>query len=199
MSQLVLATQNKDKAAEFRLLLSGLGPELLSLERFPQVGPIEEDAETLEGNALKKAREVFGITGLPTLADDSGLEVRYLNDAPGVRSSRYAGPGATYADNRKKLLDNLRGVPPRRRGARFRCVLAFVAPGVEHLAEGSCRGVITESASGERGFGYDPIFIPVGQSVTFGQMDESFKNRMSHRARAVENIREFLRKYFSGH
>lgn len=200
MNQLVLATQNNDKVGELRVLLGGLDLDLLSLDRFPAIGSIEEDAETLEGNALKKARETFRFTGLPTLADDSGLEVRYLNDAPGVRSSRYAGPGATYADNRKKLLENLRGVPTRRRGARFRCVLAFVAPGgVEHLAEGSCRGVITESDRGEGGFGYDPVFMPVGQTLTFGEMEESIKNQLSHRARAAANIREFLRMYFLKH
>lgn len=194
MKSIVLATHNRDKAREFRDIFSDLGVDLITLNDVPQVGPIEEDAPTLEGNALKKAREVFRITGLPSLADDTGLEVRYLNDAPGVYSSRYAGPGATYADNVRKLLRDLRGVPARRRGAQFRCVLALVAgEGREETAEGICRGVIIESPRGSRGFGYDPVFLPLGQTLTFAEMDPAMKNTLSHRARAGMEMKRILR------
>jgi XTP/dITP diphosphohydrolase len=196
MKRIVLATQNKDKAKEFQQIFADLGVSLETLDQHPDIGAIEEDAETLEGNALKKAREVFRLTGVPSLADDTGLEVRYLNDAPGVFSSRYAGPGATYADNVRKLLKDMRGVPPRRRGAQFRCVLAFVpAVGVREMAEGICRGTILEEPRGERGFGYDPVFLPFGHLETFAEMPLEIKNTLSHRARAAQAMKEILRKY----
>ncbi len=196
MKQLVLATNNQDKVQEFKALL-GLKIELVTLDQFPQVGTITEDEHTLEGNALKKARVVFQSTRIPALADDSGLEVHYLYGEPGVYSSRYAGENATYADNRKKLLENLRGVPPRRRGARFRCVLAFVAPNnIEQLAEGACTGVIVEDPRGDHGFGYDPIFVPAGYDRTFAEMEENLKDKLSHRAKAFENMRPILRRFF---
>ncbi len=194
--KILLASRNSDKAAEFQALIRGLRAELVTLESFPGVGPIEEDAPTLEGNALKKARGVFSLTGIPTLADDTGLEVRYLNDAPGVFSSRFAGPGATYAENVKKLLSVLRGVPPRRRGARFRTVLAFIpAAGQQELAEGIVHGVILESPRGAGGFGYDPVFLPRASVKTYAEMDMEEKNAMSHRARAMQQMREILGKY----
>jgi XTP/dITP diphosphohydrolase len=194
--KILLASHNKDKAAEFRGLLQALPLELVTLDEFPHISPVEEDASTLEGNALKKAREVFRLTGIPALADDTGLEVRYLNDAPGVFSSRFAGPGATYDDNVRKLLRAMRGVPPRRRGARFRAVLAFVpAPGQQEFAEGIVNGVILESPRGTGGFGYDPIFVPHGQNKTYAEMDLREKNRVSHRARAMERMKKILERY----
>jgi XTP/dITP diphosphohydrolase len=197
MHKLLLATHNADKAREFRVLLEELQIEILTLDRFPDVGPVVEDGETLEENAAKKAREVFLKTGLPSIADDTGLEVRYLNDRPGVYSSRFAGEGASYADNCAKLLREMRGVPPRRRGARFRCVLAFAAPeGVLEFAEGVCRGVITETPRGINGFGYDPVFLPLGETLTFGELEAAAKNRLSHRGRAIRNIKPLLRDYF---
>ena len=199
MNRILLATHNKDKAKEFRGIFSDLGIELLTLDAFPLVGPVEEDAPTLEENALKKAAEVFRQTGVPSLADDTGLEVRYLNDAPGVYSSRYAGPRASYADNVHKLLRALRGVPPRRRGARFRAVLAFVpANGNEVLVEGTVGGVITESPHGNGGFGYDPVFRPNGHSKTYAEMEIEIKNQISHRALAGRKMAEVLRKYVKG-
>ncbi len=197
MHQLVLATHNADKAREFQSLLGELDIEILTLDSFPDAGPVEEDGETLEENAAKKAREALRVTGLPSLADDTGLEVRYLNDRPGVYSSRYAGEKASYRDNCMKLLGDLRGVPPRRRGAQFRAVLAFAAPGgVLQLAEGICRGVIIEAPRGGNGFGYDPVFLPLGEHQTFGEMEASVKNRLSHRGKAIRNIKEVLRNYF---
>jgi XTP/dITP diphosphohydrolase len=196
MKRIVLATHNNDKAKEFRQIFADLNMSVEMLDDNPNVGPVEEDAETLEGNAIKKAREVYRQTGLPSLADDTGLEVRYLNDAPGVFSSRYAGEGVTYADNVRRLLKEMRGVPPRRRGAQFRCVLALVpAAGTVELTEGICRGTILEHPRGNRGFGYDPIFLPLGYASTFAEMDLTVKNGISHRALAAQAMKEILRKY----
>ena len=197
MKQLILATHNRHKAEEFQMILAGLDMEILTLDRYPDISDIVEDADTLEGNALKKAHTVHRHTGLPSVADDTGLEVFYLNNAPGVFSSRYAGEGASYADNCKKLLSDLRGLPPRRRAARFRCVLAFVAPGgVERLAEGVCRGTILENGRGEGGFGYDPVFRPAGWDLTFAEMEPAVKNSLSHRALALQALRGTLQEYF---
>jgi XTP/dITP diphosphohydrolase len=193
MQQLLLATHNRDKAREFQSLLEGLDIEILTLDRFPDVGEIVEDGATLEDNAVKKAREVSRITGLPSLADDTGLEVFYLNKAPGVFSARYAGPGATYAENCRRLLAELRGVPPRRRNAQFRCVLALTGwSAKELLAEGTCTGTITESPRGSHGFGYDPVFLPEGFTQTYAEMDDATKNRISHRGKAAVQMRALI-------
>ncbi len=193
MTQLLLATHNRHKAHEFQALLADLGIEVLTLDAFPEVGEIVEDGRTLEANALKKAREVHQLTGMPSLADDTGLEVYYLNGAPGVYSARYAGPNATYADNCRKLLAELRGVPPRRRGAQFRCVLALAGwSQKELLAEGACPGVITESKRGTNGFGYDPLFLPDGFDRTYAEMDDAAKNKISHRGRAAQKLKALL-------
>lgn len=195
--KLVLATHNKHKAEEFKALLGDLPVELLTLDGFPGIGEIIEDEDTLEGNAEKKAREVFRATGLPTLADDTGLEVHYLGGEPGVYSSRYSGLNATYESNCKKLLANLRGVPPRRRAARFRCVLQFIAPdNIKFRADGIIKGVIIETPRGLNGFGYDPIFLPDGQSKTLAEMSPSEKNSLSHRANAAKAIKPKLIPYF---
>ena len=194
MKNLLLASNNPDKATEVRDLLADLHITLALLGEFPQFPPTVEDAETLEGNALKKAMEAYRRTGLPTVADDTGLEVHYLNDEPGVYSSRFAGPNASYAENREKLLRLLRGVPPRRRAAQFRCVIAFVPDGrTHHCVEGICRGVITEAPCGTGGFGYDSIFLPDGHTQTFGEMDLTTKNTISHRAHALIALKSYLR------
>jgi XTP/dITP diphosphohydrolase len=194
IDKLLLATHNKHKADEFQAMLRDFGVEVLTLDAFPQIGEIAEDAETIEGNALKKAKEVYDLTGIPAMADDTGLEVFYLNKAPGVYSSRYARLEATYAENCRKLLTNLKGVPPRRRGAQFRCVLALVAPGTAPIfAEGVCPGVITESPIGDGGFGYDPIFLPEGHNQTFAEMPLDVKNAISHRGRALQRMKELLK------
>ena len=196
MSKLLLATRNKHKAEELQAMLNDLGLEVVTLDAYPQVGEILEDAGTIEGNALKKAKEVFGLIGVPAIADDTGLEVFYLNKAPGVYSSRYAGPDATYADNCRKLLGSMKGVPPRRRGAQFRCVLAFVAPGMAPiLEEGICRGSITEEPHGEGGFGYDPVFLPDGYTQTFAEMLPDVKNAISHRGVALQKMKDTLKSH----
>lgn len=193
MKRLLLASGNRDKALEFKHLLTPLEMSLLTLNDVPGAEPAVEDAETLEGNALKKARAAFLHSGIPTVADDTGLEVFYLNNEPGVFSSRYAGPGATYADNVQKLLHTLRGVPPRRRAARFRCIVAFVVSAdTEYVVEGIVNGVITETPRGKHGFGYDPIFLPDGQVQTFGEMDLEVKSAISHRGQAIRKFIEVL-------
>lgn len=196
VNRLVLATHNKHKAEELQRMLGGTGIEVLTLDTFPGIGDIDEDRETLEGNALKKAREVFHATGLPSLADDTGLEVEALGGAPGVYSARYAGPGATYADNVRKLLATLQEMETKDRRACFRSVLAFVAPAFEHLAEGKCEGRIIEEPRGSEGFGYDPVFLPDGHNLTFAEMPMEVKNVLSHRARSLQNIRPVLLAFF---
>jgi XTP/dITP diphosphohydrolase len=196
MRQVLLATRNQHKVRELTPLLQGLHVKVQTLDDFPHVRTVEEDQPTLEGNALKKAREVFRQSTMPALADDTGLEVFYLNDAPGVHSSRYAGPGASYDDNCRKLLAALRGVPPRRRAARFRSVMAFVGPGTELVVEGRLDGVIIEQPRGKGGFGYDPIFMPAGGHRTLAEMTIAEKNAISHRGAALRAIHVELEKYF---
>jgi XTP/dITP diphosphohydrolase len=197
MKQLVLATHNRDKAREISALLSDLGVEVLTLDAFPQIGPIVEDAGTLEGNALLKANAVGRSARLPALGDDTGLEVHSLYGEPGIRSSRYAGEHATYAENVAKLIANMKGFPPRRRAARFRCVLAFVAPGIgPRTVEGICRGDILEKQRGIGGFGYDPLFLPKGFDTTLAEMDLSLKNKISHRGLAIQAMLPILKGYF---
>ena len=147
---------------------------------------------------LKKAREAFHATRLPVLADDTGLEVYYLNGAPGAYSSRYAGPGATYEMNCRKLLRELKGVPRRRRAARFRAVLAFIpSEGTEIVVEGVVRGEILEVPKGEGGFGYDPLFVPEGGDKSFAELGAAEKNRVSHRGKAAEALRPVLDSFFA--
>jgi XTP/dITP diphosphohydrolase len=197
MKQLVIATHNRDKAREITALLSDIGVDVLTLDAFPQIGPIVEDADTLEGNALLKAAAVHRATGLPSLGDDTGLEVHSLYGEPGVFSSRYSGEHATYAENVAKLLAELKHFPPRRRGARFRCVIAFAAPGIEpRTVAGVCRGTILEKPRGTGGFGYDPVFLPEGFDVTLAEMDLDVKNSISHRGRAVGKMLPILREFF---
>ncbi|MER3522721.1 MAG: non-canonical purine NTP pyrophosphatase, RdgB/HAM1 family [Ignavibacteria bacterium] len=196
-NRLVLATHNKHKAEELQAMLRDAGIDVLALDAFPGVGAIEEDQETLEGNARKKAREVFRQTALAALADDTGLEVDALGGKPGVHSSRFAGPNASYTENVTTLLQELSGIPPERRTARFRCVLAFVAAdGVEHVVEGVCHGRILEQPRGEGGFGYDPIFLPQGYDLSFAEMPMELKNTISHRAQALKKMRQVLLEYF---
>jgi XTP/dITP diphosphohydrolase len=198
MKQLVLATHNPHKIQEIRAIMEDLGLEILTATDFPTIPPLHEDGSTLEENALKKARTVFQATKLPILADDSGLEVFYLAKRPGVLSARYAGPQASYADNNKKLLDELKGVPPRRRNAQFRCVIAFVTENGEQTVEGVTEGMIIEAPRGSSGFGYDPIFRPAGYGQTYAEMSSELKNKISHRAKALERGKSLLRDYFVG-
>lgn len=200
LRQLVLATRNAGKLAELRAALAGLDPplELLSLDDFPDADTVEETGATLEENARLKALSALQATGLPSLADDTGLHVDALGGEPGVHSARYAGPDGDSAANRAKLLAALEGVPAARRGARFRCVLALASPGpspgtVEcDFVDGIAEGAIAEAPLGSGGFGYDAIFLVGNDGRTMAELSSDEKNLVSHRGRAVRALRAFI-------
>jgi XTP/dITP diphosphohydrolase len=185
--KLVLATANVGKQREFAALLSPLGVQLL-LSSTLGIDSAAETGATFEANALLKARHAAGASGLPALADDSGLEVDALDGRPGVYSARYAGAQATEADNNARLLSELAGVPPQRRSARYRCVLALVRDAADTaplIASGSWEGRIALQPAGHGGFGYDPLFLPEGLEVSAAELPLGRKNALSHRARAL--------------
>jgi len=197
--RLVIATRSEHKLRELRELLDLERADLASLDDLGVEGEPVEDGETFETNAAIKARFAVRATGLPALADDSGLEVDALGGGPGVRTRRYAGEDATDADNNAKLLAELDGLPPERRGARYVCVLALALPGDagprggQHLvfARGTCRGGIALAPMGSGGFGYDPIFEPASEPPggrTLGLWTPLEKNAISHRARAARRM-----------
>ncbi len=194
MDTIVLASRNKHKIEELRETLRPLGIEMKSALEFPDLKEVEEDKLTLEGNAIKKARYVYEETGLPALADDTGLEVDALDGRPGVYSARYAGEDASYEDNVRKLLAELAGVDKKDRGAQFRTVAALVSDMGTHTFEGICRGVILTSRRGEKGFGYDPVFQPKGYTETFAQMSAEIKNKISHRGKAIKQFLDWLKE-----
>lgn len=194
--RLVVATANPDKAREIEAVLGAVlagGVELLA--RPTDVAEVVEDAPTLEGNARLKAVALAAATGEAALADDTGLEVDSLAGAPGVWSARYAGDGATYADNVALVLSDLTDVPAERRTARFRTVVVVRWPdGREVLAEGAVEGLITDRPRGAGGFGYDPVFVPTeGGGRTFAEMTADEKHAVSHRGRALRALGELLR------
>ena len=200
---LVFATRNAGKLVELRLLLPDvdvLGIDEAAARLGRAIPEVDEDADTFVGNACKKAREVSRATGLPALADDSGLEVDALGGAPGVWSARYAGVGAGDAANNAKLLEALAGVPAERRTARFRSVLALAdvdGPlGAEVItADGACEGVVLDAPRGTGGFGYDPLFLFPALGQTFGELGVGTKGELSHRARAMQAIKPRLLAY----
>lgn len=193
MTKLILASRNKHKVAELRFFLTGLPYEATTLDDFPDMPSLIEDGKTFEENALRKAYQVFRHTGVLTLADDSGLEVFFLNGRPGVYSARYAGLNADDEQNNEKLLAEMKGVAPRRRRAQFHAVLALVGNGFERTSEGLCEGTLSETPRGTNGFGYDPIFIPNGFERTYAELTAEEKNRISHRSKAFSKMRENLR------
>ena len=190
MKKLVFASNNAHKLAEIRSILAGR-VEVVSLSDIDCHDDIPETADTLEGNALIKARHIWEHYGLYCFADDTGLEVEALDGAPGVYSARFAGEKATFEDNITLLLERLQGVPAPRRAA-FRTVIALIDEYGTHLFEGSVAGEITEERLGGQGFGYDPVFLPAGQTKTFAQLTESEKNSMSHRGRAIQKLASYL-------
>jgi XTP/dITP diphosphohydrolase len=191
-SRLLVATRSEHKLRELRELLPLERAELVTLDELGVEGDPVEDGATFRTNAAIKARFGLRATGLPTLADDSGIEVDALDGAPGVRTRRYAGEHANDVDNNTKLLDALAGLPPERRGARYVCVLALAMPDAPlAFAQGTCRGRIAAGPSGTGGFGYDPIFEPTVEPPggrTFGLWSAEEKNRISHRARAARRM-----------
>ena len=193
MSRLVLASGNPDKAREIEAVLEPLGATVLPVTRLAPKWSVEETAGTLAGNALLKARAAHAATGEATIADDTGLFVDALAGDPGVRSSRFAGPGATYGDNVRALLEALRDVPPAGRTARFRTAVALVrSDGEERVFEGELEGRILERPRGAGGFGYDPVFLVPDEGKTLAEMPLSRKNALSHRGLAFRAAAAYL-------
>jgi XTP/dITP diphosphohydrolase len=188
--KVVIATRNRGKLREIIPLLAGVRLDLCTIDELAPDAELREDGVTFEENALAKARQAARATGLPAIADDSGLEVDALDGAPGVYSARYAGPGADDAQNNAQLLAALREVAPARRGARFRCVAVFVDParGIEIVRDGACAGEILEAPRGEGGFGYDPLFLVPLVGRTMAELPLEEKNRLSHRAAAFHAL-----------
>ena len=194
--ELVLATRNRHKGEELAALLGCLGITIRTLDEFPDAPEVVEDGETCEANAVKKARAIAEFTGLPAVADDTGLEVDALGGRPGVYAARYAGEDATYEDNCRKLLRELTGVPRERRTARFLTVAAIALPSDGlRVAQGILEGEIAEEASGTLGFGYDPLFLIPELGKTLSQLSPDQKNTISHRAKAFAKMREIVRSY----
>lgn len=191
---IVLATRNRHKGAEVAALLGGLGVTIRTLDEFPHAPEVVEDGATCEANAVKKAREIAAATGLPAVADDTGLEVDALGGRPGVYAARYAGEQATYEDNCRKLIDELSGVPSGKRTARFITVAALAFPSKEvRVTTGELRGTITEAPVGSKGFGYDPVFFVPELGKTLAELSSEEKNRISHRAKAFLKLRDLLK------
>ncbi len=191
--KIVLATRNQHKVQEIRHILKDMPFELLSLDAFDNVPDVVEDRDTFFGNALKKAKTIHEVTGLPALADDSGLEVDFLDGDPGVYSSRFSGENATDDLNNKKLLKLLENIPKEKRGAQFRCVAVYYDGSNQHKAEGVCRGEILTSRFGDGGFGYDPMFYVKQFDQTLAQISEEAKNSISHRGQAFREMAEILK------
>lgn len=186
-----LASGNPHKIEELKQMMHSLGIDLRSTLDVPEAIEVEEDQPDLKGNALKKARFWYEETGLPSLADDTGLEVDALNGAPGVYSARYAGENCTYDDNVDKLLREMERQLNRK--ARFRTVIAFLDGTEEHLFEGVVEGEITTRRKGEKGFGYDPVFRPEGYDQTFAELSGEEKNKISHRGLALQQFLAYLK------
>jgi XTP/dITP diphosphohydrolase len=193
MKTFILATHNRDKIKEFKNKL-GSAISLKTLDDYPDLPDVVEDGNTLEENALKKAREIHSFTGLPTVADDTGLEVDALHGAPGVYSSRFAGEDASYQDNVAKLLQELNGLNAEQRSARFRTNIAFVDGQEAWTVHGSVDGKILDQQRGEDGFGYDPVFYYEPLQKTFSELDLETKNKISHRGKAIDAFIQKLKE-----
>jgi len=193
---IVLATRNKKKVEEIRRIAAGLPLSVVSLDDLPDCPEVVEDQDTFDGNASKKALETAQCTGKPALSDDSGLEVDALDGRPGVLSARYA-PDATSGNdprNYQKLLKDLENIPDEQRTGRFVCCLSLAYPdGTVKTFSGRAEGSIAREPRGEKGFGYDPVFIPEGFERTFAEMSASEKDALSHRGKAIEKLAEYLR------
>ena len=190
--KIVLATHNHDKEIELQHSLRGLGVEICSLSEYPDIGDIEETGTTLLENSLLKAHTVYNRTGLPAIADDTGLEVDALDGAPGVYSARFAGADATYEDNVNKLLSVMEEVSDDMRSARFRTVISFVDGNQELWTEGHIDGKIIDFPRGNAGFGYDPVFYIPQLEKTFAELSTEEKNKISHRGLALQKLRKIL-------
>lgn len=191
--EIVLATHNNDKFLEMVEILNHFSITTYSLKNFPEVGEIIEDGLSLKENALIKARSVYQKTKLPSLGDDTGLEVDALNGDPGIFSARYAGEKCSYSDNVNKLLKEMEKIPISLRTARFTTAIAFVSENMELVSEGVVKGIITTSLKGVGGFGYDPVFYVPERKKTYSEMKMNEKNEISHRGIAIQNMIKLLK------
>ena len=188
MENLIFATNNQHKVDEIRAVLAGKW-EIRTLKEAGIEKDIPEPHDSLEANALEKSRTIFEMTGKNCFSEDTGLEVEALDGEPGVRSARYAGT-RSFEDNIRKLLDRMKGKTNRK--ARFRTVISLILDGREYLFEGICNGIIIDQTKGDAGFGYDPVFVPDGDTRTFAEMNMAEKNLYSHRKKAMEKLISFL-------
>ena len=195
--KIVIATHNKDKYKELHFGLKSLGIDLKSLFDFPDIGEIVEDGDTLKENALIKARTVFKMTSLPSISDDTGLEVDALHGAPGIYTARYAGENCSYLDNVNKMLYEMKDISDESRSATFKTVMAYVDGNVELTCEGIVKGTITRTIKGVGGFGYDSIFYSNEKKKTFAEMTIEEKNLVSHRSKAISNLKAELATYLN--
>ena len=198
LQEVVIATRNPGKRREIQAILSPFSLKILSLEDFPGVPEVLEDGATFAENAAKKALTIARLTGRPSIADDSGLAVVALKGRPGVFSSRYAGENATDQERCQKLLEEMAEIPQGKREAAFLCAIAIALPdGKMRVVQGECRGSIAFAPRGKHGFGYDPIFFIPEFAKTMAELESEVKNRISHRARALEQLKLILPKFLS--
>ena len=190
--EIILATHNLDKCKELQNSFYSTNIKIYTLKDFPEIEDIVEDGSTLEENAFIKSRTVYNLTKIPTVSDDTGLFVDALNGAPGIYSARYAGNNCSYLDNVNKLLIDMKNITHSLRTATFKTITTYVGKDLELVAEGSVKGIITEKPKGNKGFGYDPIFILSGHKKTFGEINFSKKRKLDHRYKAFKKIRKFL-------
>lgn len=193
MKRIIIASNNQGKIKEIKNIFGDRKLEFLSMNEVGFNQEIIEDQDSFEGNALKKASTVMDVLGEITLADDSGLEVDALNGRPGVFSARFSGEGSSDMENNKKLLRLLKGLPCEARGAQFRCVIVLLlANGQWFMTEGICHGRISDRLCGNKGFGYDPLFIPEGFKKSFAELPRDTKNKISHRFIALNKLKEIM-------
>jgi XTP/dITP diphosphohydrolase len=198
MTELVVATKNKGKLREIKELLKDFDLKITSLADYPDAPQIEEDGKTFAANALKKAATIALYTKKLTLGEDSGIEIKALGNKPGIHSARFSGEKATDRKNNLKMLRLLKNVPSTRRQARYRCCAALVdSKKIIDVVSGQCGGEIARQAKGKNGFGYDPFFLIKRYGKTFGELDPSIKQKISHRARALKKIKKVLQEYLS--
>ena len=193
--RIVLATHNRDKCAEMAAILQEMPLKLLTLNEFSSIGEIIENGKTLEENAFIKAKTVHKLTDLPTIADDTGLEVDALGGNPGIYSARYAGENPSYSDNINKLLQEMTNLPPTKRTALFRTAIAYVDDNMELATEGVVKGIITDVRKGIEGFGYDSVFYVPDMKKTYAEMSMNEKNQISHRGKAIKNMQQLLQPH----
>lgn len=193
IDKIVIASANNNKISQIKYFLKDTGINFLSLLDFPDIKSIEEIGSSFRENAFIKSSSVYRHTKIPSLADDSGLEVDFLNGEPGIYSARYDGLNATDTDNNLKLLEKLKDAENQERTARYVCVLSlYITDEINKFFEGKCDGRIIKSPRGNKGFGYDPIFVPDNFSQTFGELDIDTKMKISHRGKALQQLKEYL-------